>query len=430
MHCTRPIFRHESLLKEASQAFKTDEQKEALNSKISTKDCLMSALSMFSLKYESLLQFDNHCTDKEIRHNIRTLYGIENIPSDTQMRERLDRCTLTSSRKAIKNILHQLQRAKVLDRWKFMNRYHIISLDGTEFFTSKTIHCKCCLTKNHKNKDVTYHHQMLIGSIVHPEIKQVFPIMFEPIMNEDGAFKNDCERNAAKRWVRHLRKDHPQLCALIVGDGLYSNDPFIATLEEHRYSYILVCKKDDHTYLWDWFLTADKANDVETLEVENNGTKRFYKFLKDVPLNDSSKRKVTVVSFKEINEKGKIYENSWVTDLDVTPLNVNDIVKAGRSRWKIENETFNTLKNQGYNFEHNYGHGNNNLSNVLAGLMLLAFLIDQCLEALNHEWQALLHKLKRRSYVFERIRASFFSYHINSWDSLYSSILDPPIFVI
>ncbi len=85
-----------------------------------------------------------------------------------------------------------------------------------------------------------------------------------------------------------------------------------------------------------------------------------------------------------------------ITYIEVSEQTVRDIVKGGRARWKIENETFNTLKNQGYNFEHNYGHGNQNLSNVLAGLMLLAFMIDQCLESLSVEFKKAVAKVGGR----------------------------------
>jgi hypothetical protein len=317
-----------------------------------------------------------------------------------------------------------------LENWKFLETYFIVTLDGTQFFSSKKIHCDHCLAKNHKNGDVTYHHQMLVGSIVHPLQKQVLPIMFEPIVKEDGFQKNDCERNAAKRWVTHFRCDHPQLNPLIVGDGLYSNAPFIEILEENRCSYLLVCKNDDHTYLWDWFKASEKEGDVTKIQTNIEGFKRTYKFLKDVPLNESSDKKVTVISFEEIDPKGKIYLNSWVTDLNVTKENITEIAKAGRSRWKIENETFNTLKNQGYQFDHNFGHGYKNLSNVFAGIMLLAFLIDQCLEALNLNVKDLFKKLKRRSTVFERIRICFFAFYVTSWERLYNAILDPPEFII
>ena len=77
-------------------------------------------------------------------------------------------------------------------------------------------------------------------------------------------------------------------------------------------------------------------------------------------------------------ERSRIVQNfSWITDFALTTDIVEKIMRGGRARWKIEIETFNTLKNQGYHFEHNYGHGKKNLSVVLAMVMMLTFLVDQ-----------------------------------------------------
>jgi hypothetical protein len=78
---------------------------------------------------------------------------------------------------------------------------------------------------------------------------------------------------------------------------------------------------------------------------------------------------------------------------------VYELERAGWTRWKIENETFNTLKNQGYNLEHNYGHGNKNLCSVFGILMMLAFLVDQIQQACCKLFQAaLIKKYVRREF--------------------------------
>lgn len=99
-------------------------------------------------------------------------------------------------------------------------------------------------------------------------------------------------------------------------------------------------------------------------------------------------------------------------------------MKGARARWKIENETFNTLKNQGYHFEHNFGHGFKTLSNVLAGFMLLAFLIDQCLEAVNLDFKKLVQHTKQRCRLWNKIRSGIQWVQFGSWDALYQAILN------
>ncbi len=120
----------------------------------------------------------------------------------------------------------------------------------------------------------------------------------------------------------------------------------------------------------------------------------------------------------------------WVTDLEPKQDNMKELVKAGRSRWKIENETFNTLKNQGYEFEHNFGHGYKTLSNLFAGMMLLAFLVDQILFALDLKTKQCLEKKKRLYRLRDVIRMIFFIFCIEDWDMFYRFILAPPRFKV
>ena len=178
-------------------------------------------------------------------------------------------------------------------------------------------------------------------------------------------------------------------------------------------------------YFW-----AGEAPDIGECEAKyKDKTKTLsYRWMKDVPLNDTHPDiLVTVVYVKETDTKGKIvYKGSWVTDLKVDVNNICQFVKAARCRWKIENETFNTLKNQGYSFEHNYGHGNNNLSNNLAGLMLLSFLIDQVLITMNLEFREALEKWKSKCHLWEKIRSKFFNFFVMSWDALYRALVRPP----
>ena len=158
------------------------------------------------------------------------------------------------------------------------------------------------------------------------------------------------------------------------------------------------------------------------------GVKKRYRYMTDVPLNESHfDLKANVVFYEEIDKKNVKRKWLWVTNLEITNEVVKEIVKGGRCRWKIENETFNTLKNQGYHYEHNFGHGNKTLSNLLAGLMLLAFLIDQSLEALTLEFKEALTKCISRIRLWEIIRSLFTCFLIDNWDKLYGAILDPPI---
>jgi len=127
-----------------------------------------------------------------------------------------------------------------------------------------------------------------------------------------------------------------------------------------------------------------------------------------VPLNEANlDMLVNVLEYWEIHADGTIQYFSWITDLPLTPDTVFDVMRGGRARWKIENETFNTLKNQGYHLEHNYGHGAQNLSVVLAMLMMLAFLVDQVQQHCCPAFQAARDRYRTKRHLWERIRHLF-----------------------
>jgi len=433
MHRTRPAFTHSNLLARVRSTFHEATKGAHKTNGISLVDCLMSGLAIFSLKYKSLLKFeeDKH-SEKLIRNNLKFLYGVTSAPCDTYLRERLDNeAILSQIRHVFVSLFTLMQRSKVLESWKFLGGKYLISLDASGFFSSNSVKCDyCCekVTNRGTDKETTcYHHQMLVGSIVSPDMKQVLPIGFEPVIKADGDKKNDCERNCAKRWLELFRQSHPQLGAVLVADGLYSNAPFIRMLQEKRCSFIIVAKEDDHKYLYDYFFAGD-GSDIGEFTKEAKDKSATYRFMNDVPLNDSNHDiLVNVLYYSERDhKKGKTTKWVWVTDIEITKDNATSIMKGGRARWKVENETFNTLKNQGYNFEHNFGHGYKGLSNVFAGLMMLAFYIDQILESCNLEYQAAIKKLGSRSNLFEKMRAACFYFMIESFEGFYRAILDPP----
>jgi hypothetical protein len=432
MNKTRSGFSHTAILTKIRGLFKQATQHLDKPKKMPIVDCLMSGLAIFALKYKSLLKFEeDKVSEPNVRHNLTTIYGVKKAPCDTYLRERLDGLDLSIIRNIFAPIIVLLQRGKILEQWKFFKDKVVISLDASQFFSSNQIHCEYCCEKVHNRgtdkESTTYHHQMLVGSIVSPDMKQVIPIGFEPIIKEDGSKKNDCERNCAKRWIEDFRKSHPQLPTVIVADGLYSNAPFIKLLNEKRCSYIITAKEDDHKYLYDYFW-AGEGDDIDEFELKTKDILGKYRFMKVVPLNDTNHDfKVNVLYYEEDNlKKNKTTKWLWVTDMEVTKDNAKSIMQAGRERWKIENETFNTLKNQGYNYEHNFGHGYKTLSNVFAGLMLLAFLVDQCLEDVNLEFRAVMKKYGSRSNLFKKIRAKFCDFMIMSYQALYAYMLNGP----
>ena len=386
---------------------------------ISLLDCLLSGYALFSLKYPSLLQFDQHVREDIISHNLQTVYQLKQVPSDTQMRERLDEVQPRELRKPFKQLLAQAQRSKRLELFHYYEGRYLVPMDGTGYFYSQEVHCEQCCEKHHQDGSVSYYHQMLSAAIVHPEQKVVLPFAPEPIMKTDGSKKNDCEHQAAKRFLDHLKREHPHLKVIITGDGLYPDGPFIKRLKQDDHRFILVAKEKDLKSLFSEFRTLRR----ESHAIQEKQITHRFEWANGHVLNDSHLDcLVNVLEYWEEHTNGKKQHWVWVTDIPLTAKNVYHIMKGGRARHKIENETFNTLKNQGYQFEHNFGHGNRYLSTVFAHLMLIAFFVDQLQQLGCQLFTKALARLHSRKSLWERKRSYFFQFYIHSLEELWNAL--------
>jgi hypothetical protein len=384
-------------------------------------DALMAGLALFSLKDSSLLAFCGRVLDP----NLGSVFGLRTIPSDTQMREILDEVDPPTLRPLFKDVFRQLQRGKVLEDYLFLDGCYLVALDGVEYFRSNKIHCDHCLSCQHKNGEVSYYHQMLGAVLVHPDFSEVIPLAPEPIQRSDGDSKNDCERNAAGRWLKRFRQDHPHLPIIVTEDALSSNAPHIRDLKKYHIHFILGVKETDHEYLFEQFQQRLEADEVEVLEEEDkaNGVRRNWMIVNAVSINESNQEVVVnLLVYVEIDAQGQVHQWSWVTDLFLTSNNAQRVASGGRTRWRVENETFNTLKNQGYHFEHNYGHGYKNLAVVFALLMMLAFLIDQVQQKSNTLFQKAWQKKGSKKELWEAVRHLFASYEVSSMAEIYEGI--------
>ena len=181
--------------------------------KIPLVDTLMSGFAMFSLKDRSLLAFDERRINSP--HSLKAIYGINHIPCDTSIRAILDGMDPIDIRPAFTRAFAQLQRGKVLESFGFIDNSYLVCFDGTGIFSSSKLHSPSCMEKQSKLGDITYYMQMVGAAIVHPDHKEVIPLCPEMIQKQDGQKKNDCERNAIKRLLKHLRKEHPRLLGAV-----------------------------------------------------------------------------------------------------------------------------------------------------------------------------------------------------------------------
>ena len=317
-------------------------------------DALMSAFAMFSLKDPSLLAFERRRVAQQT--NLKSIYRMNTIPSDTQMRTILDPIPPDELRPSHNTVLNALQRGKALEKMRYLEEGYLMPLDGTGYFSSEKLFSPSCLQKTSSTGKVTYYLQMLGAAFVHPERKEVIPLNPEIISRQDGTAKNDCELNASRRFLTKFRKEHPHLEMVVTQDAISPNGPYIRFLKEMRCHFILNVKETDHAHLFSRFDDALEREHTEDLLFEDPkhpDTVHYFRWVNGLPINASHQDvQVNLLEYWEATPKGNrcFY---WVTDIPLTPKNVERIMRAARARWKIENETFNTLKNQGYNFEHN-----------------------------------------------------------------------------
>jgi hypothetical protein len=419
-----------SLRKKASEVFKSvPDWRQTSKITISIHDAMMSGMACMYFQDPSLLQFQKRMQEEHHRNNLKTLFGVEEIPKETQMREITDGVDSDYFRPIFRDYYLRLQRGKHLTQFQIFPGLYYFPVDGSQFFGSKDIHCEQCLVKEHQNGSKSYSHQVLQGGIMHPECSQVIPFMPEQIVNTDGATKQDCEINAAKRYLKKLHQDFPQLGLLMGGDALFSKQPIIEETLHYHMHYLFAAKPDDHKYMMEWLDMYIKLSQLEF--IDEKGRHHYYEWMNDIPLNGNKDTinvnflRCTISGKNKKGEEEILYKNSWVTDLLIAEENIKTLVKAGRCRWKNENECFNVMKNHGYCMEHNYGHGQINMAFNFYLFTLLAFFIHQIFELTDRQYQACRKKLGSKKHLWETIRSYIKIIVFDSWEILLEFVLTP-----
>lgn len=388
-------------------------------------DCLMSGFAMMYFQDPSLLQFQERMQAAQHANNLKALFKVDSIPKDTQMRDVIDGVDSTLLDPLFTDYFRPLQRGKHLNEYRVLEKYYIVSVDGSEYFSSEKLNCPSCLTRKEK-KTVRYSHQIVQAALMHPRKRQVIPLAPEEVRNADGKDKQDCEINAGKRLLRKIRSSHPKLPLIITADSLYSKQPAIEEMAALGMHYVLTAKPDDHKKLMEWVNEQRVLKEASHMEIKDKkGRTHIYEWINEVPLNDN--KKTVMVNYMEywLCDKGTAtYHNSWVTDIFIDAKNVEELVRIGRCRWKIENEVFNTLKNQGYHIEHNYGHGKNHLSMNFFMLNLLAFFMHQIFELTDDLYQQARHILGSKRNLWDHLRVTHHLILFDSWEGLLKRILE------
>lgn len=415
----------DNLIGELSDCFeKLPDYRQGVNTRYEIKDAAVSAFSVFFTQSPSFLASQRLLQKRKGKNNLCKLFGVGRIPTDTQTRNLLDTLEPSLLYDLFPYALKTLGEKVGLKDFASQAGQILISTDGTETISSQKISCQNCSHRELRNGETQYFHSAILPVIVKSGNSSVLPLSPEFMTPQDGHEKQDCERAATKRWVKRNTDMLKGWRYTMLGDDLYSNQPLCETFLEAELNFILVCKPDSHKELYKTVDFLAKNGLVEEVEERHwNGRyyeKHIYRFANEVPLRQEDPLLVNWFEVIIINEDtGKEdYHNSFMTNRKVSITNVVALVQDGRTRWKSENETNNTLKNQGYHFEHSFGHGEEHLANFLATLNLLAFLLHTLLNLLDEQYQRLRKELVTRADFFNDLRALLRYMVFESWDDL------------
>jgi hypothetical protein len=372
---------------------------------IAMADFGLSAFAMFFMQSASFLSFQRALERGRGRSNCQTLFGIERIPSDNYIRDMLDGADPALLAPCFERTEELLLEPAMREAFARLGGRTLIALDGTEYFCSQKITCPHCQTRKRSNGKTESYHSMLGATVVAPGHSKVVPLAPEFIVKQDGAEKQDCERSAVKRWlVKHAARLEP-LRPVYLGDDLFACQSVVERLAANGDDFIFTCKETSHKALYDFIDGCAFERCEVTVRTGKTHERRRYRFIETVPLRDGKDAAlVNWIGFEIFDRDGSVkYSTAWVTSLPVNQHNVAEIAACGRARWKIENETFNVMKNHGYELEHNFGHGKTFLAMMLAALNLLAFAWHCVLDIIEPPWQRARAAAAKRSSFFAHI---------------------------
>jgi hypothetical protein len=397
------------------------------NTQYSMADIALAAFAVFFTQCPSFLSFQQNMQEAHGRNNARSLFQVEDIPSDNHIRQTLDPVAPEPLLALFDDLHRAFDEHGLLPAMRAVHDTRLIALDATWYFSSqsKNIHCPNCSCITHADGKVTHFHSAITPVIVSPGHAQVVPLRPEFIAPQDGHAKQDCEIAAAKRWLAAHAARYSTGNDTLLGDDLYAHQPFCRQVLLHGFHFLFTCKPASHPHLSQWVGALGPGRDLHTLTLRTKGKgnrweHHVYRWVHAVPLTDSDDAlKVNWCDVTVTNDAGKtIYHSSFITDWKITADTVAGLVAAGRARWKIENEHNNVLKNRGYHLEHNFGHGKEHLSSLLATMNLLAFGLHTFLEVSDESYRLIRGAVGARRKFFQHVEALTTYLYFETWERL------------
>lgn len=341
-----------------------------------------TGLMLFLLKMESRRQVRFELDSPEAIANLNRLAGcdMETLAHGDTLDHFMGHVPTGEYPRLRHRMVQRLVRMKALDFARLFGHFLLV-IDGTGQFYFRQRHCPHCLTKTVNGKTQYYHH-VLEAKLVTPSGLAI-SVGSEFIENADpNATKQDCELKAFARLAHQLKKDFPQLRLCLCLDGLYANGSVLETCLENHWKYFITFKEGSMPAVWrEYQALRDLCPEDRRTHSPAEGVEQTFAWVSDLQYTDDQNRthKFNAFQCQEQNGDGKQFF-AWLTNFSIGSYNVAALAnRGGRCRWKIENEGFNIQKNGGFNLEHAYSTGNQQIKNFYV-LLQIAHLILQLLE--------------------------------------------------
>ena len=416
------------LLREVCSSF--EDKRRGRNCQYLMADIGLAAFSVFFMQSPSFLAHQRAFEGRRQRSNCTSLFGIEKIPTDNHIRDMLDPVAPVALYGMFAHTLEALETGGGLGDFQRLDGRVLIALDGTEYHRSLKISCPHCSRRKRSDGGEEFYHQMLCGVLVAPGHNRALPLAPEFITPQDGAEKQDCESRAVRRWLAGHGPGLARLKPVYLGDDLYSRQPICEAVQALEADFLFVAKPSSHPTLMDWLSGIELPGCERRVKKGRRFETHRFRWLEGVPIRGGKDAlPVNWLEMEIVNADGKItYRNSWVTSLSLDRDTVAEIADCARARWKIENESFNVLKTKGYNLEHNFGHGKNNLAALLATMNLLAFAIHTLCDLIDSAWQKARQRIATRKRFFQDLAAITGYLIFPDWAALIRTLIDgePP----
>lgn len=338
-----------------------------------------AGLLLFLSRLQAARQIKFRLHTEAAKRTFHTLFGKASVPHGDTLNATFSNLDPDQLAVLPASMVRILIRLRVLEGGRFLHRYYKIAIDGTGVYVFHERHCEHCLTKTHNGKTF-YYHMVLEAKLVTSD-GLALSVMSEFIENpNENPSKQDCEIKAFHRLAERLKKAFPNLPILLLLDGGFAEGPVFHVCRQNRWEYLIVLKDGDLPSVNQEFRNLLPLNMENTRTIRREGLTQHYSWINGISYHDT-KGHVFALNVLECREKlAKENTHRWISSMEITPDNAVSLAKAGRDRWKIENQGFNTQKTLGFALEHPY-------SEDQAGMKVYYFLLQ-----IAHTWVQLCER--------------------------------------